>query len=102
MSVRLYKLIWLIFLGIAALTFISGNLTAIVGVVFGHIVFGLIFMGMMVVLPTSITHPSPAVSGPGSFARARTAFRRLSGRVNESGSTWIPSNNVEVRHPKYH
>ena len=101
MSVRFYKMTWLVLLAIVALTYLTGNLTPFEGVVFGFIVFGMIFMGMMVVLPTSISHPAMASSGPGFFKRAGALFGRLSGRVHESSKSWMSSNSVEVRHPKY-
>ena len=102
MSVKAYKLTWLIFLVIAALTFLSGNMTPLVGVIFGHVVFGMIFMGMMVVLPTSISHPAPASQGPGALKRARSVLSKLRGRVSQTSGSWMSPNTVEVRHPKYH
>ena len=100
MSVRSYKLTWLLFLAIVALTFLTGNLTPIAGLVFGHILFGMIFMGMIAVLPASISHPAPA--GPGIFTVIGRALRSLSGKLGESSHSWMSSNSVEVRHPKYH
>jgi hypothetical protein len=91
----------MIFLGIVAITYLSGNLTPVAGVVFGFIVFGMIFMGMMSVLPTGITHPAPAPTGTGFFNRAGSLLGRMKGRVHESSTSWMSSNSVEVRHPKY-
>ena len=100
MYVRFYKLTWLLFLAIVALTYLTGNLTPIAGLVFGHILFGMIFMGMIAVLPTSISHPAPA--GPGIFILIGRAFRSLIGKMGQSSHSWMSSNSVEVRHPRYH
>ena len=102
MSVRFYKITWMVFLVIVAFTYLTGNLTPVAGVVFGFAIFGLIFMGMMSVLPAGITHPAPGPTGPGFFKRAGVLFNRLRGRVRESSHSWMSSNSVEVRHPKYH
>jgi len=60
MSVRFYKILWLIFLGTVGVFFVSGNLTPMAWVVFGFVSFGLVFMGMMSVLPGTIMHPAPS------------------------------------------
>ena len=104
MSVRFYQTIWLLFIGTAATFLITGNLTPIVGVVFGFIVFGLIFMGMMSVLPTSITHPVPSNErlGSGLWTRIRTAFESGQKHLTEWRSTWMSSGSIEVGRPKFH
>ena len=102
MSVRFYRITWLVFSGVVALTFLTGNMTDVVGVVFGFFLFGLIFMGMIAVLPAGITHPAPAYSGPGFFKRAGATFGRVKGWVRRPGHSWVTSSSVEARHPKYH
>ena len=102
MSVRFYKITWLVFLGIATLTYFAGSLSAIAGVVFGFVVFGLVFMGMMSVLPASITHPAPVISGPRFFGRLNTRYKRYRNRIHESRNAWMSSNSIEVRRPKFH
>jgi hypothetical protein len=102
MSVRFYINTWLIFLGIVGLFYVTGNLTPIAGVVFGFFVFGWIFMGMMSVIPGGITHPGPERKGPGSFEKARLVFRRLAGRFSHARDSWMSSNSIEVRRPKFH
>lgn len=58
MLTKIYWSIWAVMTSMALLLFITGNFTMLAGVVFGFAVFGLTFMGMIVVLPLSITHPS--------------------------------------------
>jgi hypothetical protein len=102
MSVRFYKMTWLVFLAVVALTYLTGNLTPIVGVVFGFIVFGMVFMGMMSVLPAGITHPEPPATGPGFLRRVTGLLGRPIGAAQRSSRSWMPSGHVEVRQPKYH
>jgi hypothetical protein len=102
MSVKFYTITWLIFLGIVGLFFVTGNLTPIAGVVFGFFVFGWIFMGMMSVIPGGITHPTPVSKGPGSLEKAKLVFRRSVGRFRHARDSWMSSNSIEVRRPKFH
>lgn len=53
------KMFWLVsafFVGIGALLLVTGNFTQMVAVVYGFAAFGLIFMGMISVLPVWMTH----------------------------------------------
>lgn len=59
MVVKIYWTMWAAFLVAAMALFLTGNLTMLVVVAFGFISFGMIFMGMMAVLPATISHPSP-------------------------------------------
>lgn len=61
MIVKIYGMLWAILAIVAGLTFVTGNMTEIAGVAFGFVVFGLIFMGMISVLPFTISHPNPAL-----------------------------------------
>ena len=80
MLVKIYWSAWAL-CAIAALSlFAIGNFTLLTAVVFGFISFGLTFMGMMGVLPATITHPAkakpakvrPAVQTLDNKARAKT------------------------------
>ncbi|NNE97905.1 MAG: hypothetical protein HKN25_02665 [Pyrinomonadaceae bacterium] len=53
---RLYIALWGIYLIAIALFLATGMLNALTGVVFGFILFGLVFMGMISVLPHWATH----------------------------------------------
>jgi hypothetical protein len=61
MLVKLYWMIWGVF-GLAVLAFYAaGSLTMLTGSLFGFVAFGLVFMGMIGVLPFMVSHPaSPA------------------------------------------
>ena len=58
MLVKLYWLMWLV--GILAVGFLyfTGNFTPVVAIVFGFLSFGAIFLGIIGVLPISVTHPT--------------------------------------------
>ena len=76
MLTKIYGCLWAIFLIAAAVIFLTGNFTMFVGVVFGFIAFGMVFMGMMGVLPATVVHPAPVVAKVGKDpARARIADR---------------------------
>lgn len=56
MLVKLYALMWLLGILAAGLFYLTGNFTPVVAVVFGFLSFGAIFMGIMGVLPETVTH----------------------------------------------
>jgi hypothetical protein len=84
------------------LFFVTGNLTPIAGVVFGFFVFGWVFMGMMSVIPGGITHSTPEPKGSGSLEKAKLVFRRSVVRFRHARDSWMSSNSIEVRRPKFH
>lgn len=84
--VKGYKVLWAVFLAIVALTFLTGNLTMMALVVFGFIAFGLIFAGMMFILPATVAysnhHPEPA---------------REAKVNNKEKEEFMPANTVHIR-----
>lgn len=60
MLVKLYALMWLLGILAVGLLYFTGNFTPTVAVVFGFLSFGAVFMGILGVLPVSISHPKPA------------------------------------------
>ena len=56
MLIRLYEISWLVFLLILGLVFATGYMTPMAVVVFGFIASGLVFMGIMGVLPSQVGH----------------------------------------------
>lgn len=59
MIVKIYGMIWAFIATVAAVIFLTGNFTQMTAVVFGFISFGMIFMGMMGVLPATLSHHEP-------------------------------------------
>lgn len=54
MLTKIYFAIWFLVLVALGAFFATGNCTEFVMVVFGFVAFGMIFMGMMSVLPTAV------------------------------------------------
>ena len=60
MIVKIYAMLWIALAFITAILYFAGSLTLEIGIVFGFIAFGMVFMGMIGVLPTLASHPTPA------------------------------------------
>ena len=58
--VKLYWTLWAIIGSIALILFATGNFTMLTLVAFGFVSFGMIFMGMISVLPSTVVHHAPA------------------------------------------
>jgi hypothetical protein len=54
-----YGIIWLVNILSAVLLYAFGMFTAWTGVIYGMVSFGLVFMGMMFLLPTVFIHHEP-------------------------------------------
>jgi hypothetical protein len=54
MLTKIYFALWALYFVAGAVLFLTGNLTSIAIVVMGFIAFGMVFMGMMAVLPTAV------------------------------------------------
>jgi uncharacterized protein (DUF58 family) len=84
--VKVYKILWAVLLTIIALTFLTGNLTMSVGVAFGFVIFGLIFSGMMFVLPSTVAH-----------ANHHLAPVKEIKKVKEKRKEFLPANTAHAR-----
>lgn len=74
---KIYGFSWIVFFVSVGILWLAGALTMLAGVVLGFIAFGLIFAGMMCVLPAMVSHPV-AKRTPAPPRKARTAATRLS------------------------
>lgn len=54
MLTKLYFILWAMIAIAAIVVLITGNMTATAVVAFGFVCFGMVFMGMMSVLPTAV------------------------------------------------
>ena len=64
MLLKIYGSLWLVVGLVTAILFVTGTLSLTGIVVIGFFAFGLVFMGMMGVLPATVAHPAtvkPAV-----------------------------------------
>lgn len=102
MLTKIYAGLWFIVAFAAGLLFLIGNFTMFTAVVFGFIVFGLVFAGMMCVLPYEVSHPK---SKP-SEVLSEGVIRRKSGGFIEHARAFATEltspEGVEMRKPKYH
>lgn len=102
MLVKIYALLWA-GVGIAAGgLYVSGNLTMLMLVVLGFVCFGLVFMGMMSVLPATVVHAKPA-EHHGSHETPEFAAKPKSvGKKRRTFQTaWMSPNGAEISKPKY-
>lgn len=58
MSPRFYSYLWSLFAISAGLVWLFGGMSNVVVVAYGFVAFGLIFAGMMCVLPGVVAHPT--------------------------------------------
>jgi hypothetical protein len=58
---KIYGALWIVIAIMAALLFVTGNFSMVTLLVFGVVCFGMIYMGMISVLPSTIVHHVPAV-----------------------------------------
>ena len=58
MLVKMYWMVWAATAIAALMVFLTGNFTLMMATIFGFIAFGLVFMGMIGVLPLMVSHPA--------------------------------------------
>ena len=63
LAVRIYGLVWLFIAAAAALLYVTGFLNLIVLILFGKVVMGLVFIGIMGILPLWATHQTSPKHG---------------------------------------
>lgn len=77
MSPRFYGYLWILFAVSAGLFLLFGALSMVVVVVYGFIAFGLIFAGMMCVLPGIVAHPTEKTNTlPAAAKKEKRSFRK--------------------------
>jgi hypothetical protein len=59
MVVKIYALVWVLGFLAVAFTYLTGNFSPVVNIIFGFLSFGAIFMGMIAVLPLTVGNHSP-------------------------------------------
>ena len=97
MLTKIYALLWIVFFALALILFLTGNMTELALVVFGFFAFGLIFMGMMGVLPAMVVH---AHHSPIKETPIADAAQNIRGRISDYKET-ISTEAFAVRKPKF-
>ncbi len=54
--VKAYGTIWALFAVFAIAFLVTGNMTLLTAIAFGFVLFGMVFAGMMMVLPATVAH----------------------------------------------
>jgi hypothetical protein len=98
---KVYFALWGVLALTAAVIFITGNMTMLALVVFGAFSFGLVFMGMMGVLPILVTHPEMGMSQKAPKPAKKPVAREAAARVGSSVAGWFDTKGVSVQKPKY-
>ena len=86
MSPKFYSYLWILYFVSAGVIWLAGALTLVGVVVFGFMAFGMVFMGMMCVLPGMSSHPvqkipklekvaKPAKAKPATTVSGFSAYR---------------------------
>lgn len=101
MLTKIYALIWLAVAFAAGVFFLTGNFTMVTAVVFGFILFGLVFMGMMSVLPATVAHPAPARERNPAGTSDLQPTPVLDG-LRAIKAELLSSEGVEIRKPRFH
>jgi hypothetical protein len=103
MYVKVYWMIWAVALAAAGLFFVTGNLTTMVGIWFGFLAFGLVFMGMISVLP-SMVHDQVAAARPAREPRVKldSVVAGTSEAIRKIGADIAASSTVEMHKPRFH
>ena len=95
---KVYFMLWgLLFLA-AAVIFAIGIMTPMTLVVFGFISFGMVFMGMMGVLPILVTHPEPAKA---IKIRKERPVKEPAGKLSGAMAGFFETKGIPVQRPKY-
>lgn len=73
MIVKVYGTLWLALLLISAILYVAGSFTLTVALTMQFIAFGMVFMGMIGVLPALVSHPAPDKTAPTKSTAADAA-----------------------------
>jgi hypothetical protein len=80
MILKIYQTLWAAIGVLAALVWLTGNMTQIVVVGFGFVCFGMLFMGLISVLPSTVGHnaphaePKPVKPAPAARKESQEAY----------------------------
>ena len=83
MSPKFYSFLWLLYFVSAGVVWLGNVFTMLAVVIFGSIAFGMVFMGMMCVLPGAISHPAPEKAKP---PKPEKAIKQAPGRRAKAAS----------------
>ena len=98
---KVYFTIWGLVGAAATVFFLTGNMTMLTLVVFGFVAFGLVFMGMMGVLPILVTQPEPRSVELATKAPRKTVTNESAATFGSAVTGWFVPKGIHLRKPKY-
>jgi hypothetical protein len=81
MTPRFYAALWVVFGVLVGAVLLVGSMTSMAMVIFGFAAFGLVFVGMMCVLPGTVSHP-PEKHETAPRAQTAPAVSKENAQVN--------------------
>ena len=98
MLTKIYAGLWLVYFLTAGVFYLTGSMTMLALVGFGFVAFGMVFMGMMGVLPSTVVHHGPALAKV--EVETTTATERIGNRIRSYKESLSP-NGVAVHKPRH-
>jgi hypothetical protein len=95
---KVYFALWGLLFVAAAVIFLIGSMTPMTLVVFGFISFGMVFMGMMGVLPILVTNPEPAKAA--KVAKVRP-LKEPAGKLSGAMAGFFRPQGISLAKPKH-
>lgn len=102
MYLKLYAAVWGLLVIVAAALALTGNFSITTAIVYGFISFGMVFMGMMSVLPSMVSTPEGRAWLCGSALAAEIKDRPLSRDTVGAVHEWLFPTGIEMSRPKHH
>lgn len=87
MPPKFYAFLWTLFLAVIGITWITGMFTIWATIAFGFVSFGMVFMGMMLVLPFVATHGENAPHAVDELVPAKAVTDKQTGRAAHGFAT---------------
>jgi hypothetical protein len=97
---KMYFAAWALYLLVGGLFFATGNMTPVAWVAFGFVAFGMTFMGMMSVLPSTVGHNAAKAPAEGP-KRFEAVMDNTSEKIRQIGAEIAAPITVDMRKPKF-
>lgn len=102
MYVKLYAAVWGLLLLVAATLAVTGNFSIMTAIVYGFLSFGMVFMGMMSVLPSIVSTPEGRTALCEANGRKGKQAHAVSEDIRHGAYDWFFPRGVEISPPKHH
>jgi hypothetical protein len=102
MYVKLYAAVWGLLAIVAVALAVTGNFSITTVIVYGFICFGMVFMGMMSVLPSLVSTSQGRAALCGSRPTVAKPDGASVGKPANALHEWLFPIGIEVGQPKHH